>query len=220
MPEKRINCIVLVVAIVAVITGFITSSEPKVPNFLHAASMGIVVSAIFYFMVVWVPAYRQKHRIRRYLQKQYDAFKSACILEFLIASQSQNYPHEAQKELLQQDEFRRYFNTHITHDQTRWHAVMNKLNDNNCGTLKEILNHLEILREEILYVLNHIDIHSDEVFTFLKQLSHVILCTKDVEPEYEDIKSFGGLLWEIFAGWNVIEGYRRDDIVQSMIEQI
>jgi hypothetical protein len=121
--------------------------------------------------------------------------------------------------LLDQAEFRRYFGIHVTDNQTRWHGVLNSLNQN-AYLLRDILHELEILREELLYVLSSIDVHDEEVFDFLKRLSHAILRLKDVEPEYDDIKYIGGFLYEIFAGWSFIEGYRKEDIVLSMIERI
>jgi hypothetical protein len=121
--------------------------------------------------------------------------------------------------LLDQGEFRRYFGIHVTDDQTRWHAVLNSLNQN-AYLLRDILHELEVLREELLYVLSSIDVHDEEVFGFLKRLSHAIFRLRDVEPEYDDIKYIGGFLYEIFAGWSFIEGYRKEDIVLSMIERI
>ncbi|MGH8564965.1 MAG: hypothetical protein ACREXW_13130 [Gammaproteobacteria bacterium] len=79
---------------------------------------------------------------------------------------------------------------------------------------------LEVLREELLYVLNTIDVHDEEVFAFLKRLAQIIYRMRDIETEYDDIKQIGGFLWELFAGWSVIDGYRDKDIVQSMIERI
>ena len=224
MPERWIDLTLLMVAASAVIVGFVTSSEPQVQNVLHVASMGIVVSTIFYFIVVWVPAWRHKRRIHLRLQKAYDTFRSECIAEFLDASQPQSYPRQARKALLQQEEFRRYFKIIINSDdnQTRWQVVLDKLHDSDLGTLQDILHRLEVLREEILYVLNHIDVHDEEVFVFFNRLSQNALYLKDVNrtPNSYQIDNTGGFLWEIFTGWSIEEGYRKYDIVQSMIDRI
>ena len=221
MSEKRIAFIIAAVAAIAAITGIINSPEPKVLTVSHTVSMGIVSSAIFYFIFVWVPTRIQRQRIRRYIQRQYDDFKSACILEFLIASNSQDYPWKSREALREPDEFYRYFSTFISHDQERWHLVMDKLHDNNYGTLKDVLCQLEILREVIIYVLNHVDIFDDDVLVFINRLSHVVLCNKDVGSgqEYYAVERIEGILWQIFTGWDSVKGFR-GDIVKSMIDRI
>ena len=217
MPETRVTVALIAFAVVAAIVGFMTASEPRSSTVLHVLSMGIVVSAIFYFVVVWVPARQRKARIHRNLKKYYDAFRLSCISTFLIASDSKEYrPVEW---LLDQEEFRRHFSFYVADHQTRWDAVLNALNQK-AFLLRDILHDLEILREEFLHVLSSIDVHDEEVFEFLKRLAHAIFRLRDVKPEYDDIKFIGGFLWEIFAGWSLIEGYKNEDIVLSMIERI
>ncbi|MGP0592693.1 hypothetical protein ACTRXD_09175 [Nitrospira sp. T9] len=186
-------------------------------NVFHALSIGFVVSAIFYFIVVWLPAWQRKVRILGNLQLHYNAFKLSCISTFLVYSDSQDY--EPQEMLLDQEEFRRYFSIYTSTDQTRWHNVANAL-DRGAYPLRDILNELEILREELLYVLNNIDVHDEKVFGFLKRLSHAIFRIKHLEPGYDDVKSLCHFLWEIFTGYSFSEGYRKEDIVQSMIEKV
>ena len=204
-------------ATIAVVVGFVTAPEPRASNVFYSLSLGVAVSAIFYVAVVWVPAHERRTRIHRNLQRHYTAFRSACIMTFLMASRSQEY--RPQEMLLDQEEFRRYFHIEVSPGQTRWHAVMNALNGNQY-LLRDIQHELETLREEILFALSNIDVHDEEVFAFLKRLSHAIHRLKDIQPEYDDIKQIGGFLWEMFAGWSVIEGYRKSDIVQSMINRI
>ena len=188
MLETRITIALVVLAAVALISGFFSAPEPEAKNVLHTVSMGFVVSTLFYFIVVWVPGCRQKRRLRRHLQKQYDAFRLECIHHFLIAnvSSQQHYPTRQEKEeLLQKKEFYRFFRTvKLNEDgKTRWDVVLDNLHDDETsGLLKDILLELDILRENIIYVLNHVDIHNDEVFEFLQQFSHIILCIKDVDP--------------------------------------
>ena len=229
MLETRITIALVVLAVVALIAGFFNAPEPEAKNVLHTVSMGFVVSVIFYFIVVWVPRCRQKRRLRHHLQKQYDAFRLRCIHEFLIAngSSQRHYPGRRQRRaLLQKNEFCRFFRTVQINDdgQTRWDVVMETLDDDTYGTLKDILHELEILRENIIYALNHIDIHDDEVFEFLQHLSHVILCVKDVDPRPDyrnaDMRRLEGTLFTIFTGWSITTGFQKEDIIQSMIERI
>ena len=217
MPNGKVTATLIVLATSAAIFAVMTASEPRMRNVSHEFFLGFVVSVIFYFIVVWFPAQQRRARIHRNFQKHYDSFKLSCISIFLIYSKSQSYKPEAM--LLDREEFRRYFSIYERGDQNRWHMVANALSKNTYP-LRDILNELEILREEILYVLNNIDVHDEEVFKFLKRFSHAIFKIKHVDPEYDDIKSLCGFLWEIFTGWSFIEGYRKEDIVQSNIEKI
>jgi hypothetical protein len=79
---------------------------------------------------------------------------------------------------------------------------------------------MEIFRDEIAFILNNTDIPRDEPFQFLKRLSTVIYSKKGVTLDYNELKSFGRFLWEIFSGWDWISGYRKEDIIQRMIDDI
>jgi hypothetical protein len=59
-----------------------------------------------------------------------------------------------------------------------------------------------------------------DTFSFFKRLSQAVYKLKDSKPEYDDVKHLSGFLWEVFAGWSFIEGYRESDIVETMIEKI
>ena len=39
-----------------------------------------------------------------------------------------------------------------------------------------------------------VDIHDEEVFSFLKRMSHIIYRMRDVKTEYDDIKTLGRFL--------------------------
>jgi len=79
---------------------------------------------------------------------------------------------------------------------------------------------MEIFRDEIAFVLNNTDIPKDEPFEFLKRLSAAIYSMKDVTLGYDESKPLARFLWNVFAGWDSIEGYRKEDIVKKMIDTI
>jgi len=89
-----------------------TTPEPLTTNLVNKLSVGILVSIIFYSIVVLLPARQRKARIHRNLQEHYNAFKLSCISIFLIYSNSQNY--KPKEMLLDLDEFRRYFKNNLT----------------------------------------------------------------------------------------------------------
>ena len=119
--------------------------------------------------------------------------------------------------LVDQDKFRDYFKQQISPDQDRWHAFLNNLDQYH---LQQLSMHMEILRDEIAFVLNNIDIPNDQPFEFFKRLSRAILSMRSTTLGYDETKQFAGFLWSVFAGWDVITGYRERDIIQEMIEAI
>ena len=228
MSDKSIALILSMLIVIGVATGFFTSANPQSKDIIHEVSIGIAVSGFFYILVVQFPFSQRRRRLRRNLQRQYDVFRLNCIHEFLIAngeSQGHYSDQQARRELLQKDEFHRFFcEILINEDQTRWNILMQCLEDENCGTHKDILHELEVLREEITYVLNNIDIYDDEAWKQLHHLSHVLLRLKDIDPrpDYrnEDMRRLESILFQMFTGWNFTSGFEERDIIESVIKRI
>jgi hypothetical protein len=68
--------------------------------------------------------------------------------------------------------------------------------------------------------LNNADIPDDRAYEFLKRLSAAIFCLKDASIRYDEIKPLSGFLWQIFAGWDFISGYKKEDVIKEMIDSI
>jgi len=217
MPERKIIWFLVVATAVCLIVGVETTADKNYIPLANALSVGFVISAAFYFIVVYLPESQKRSRIHRSMEKQYQLFKKSCIGTFLILSNSQEYQHREM--LLDQEEFRRYFKNNNTNNENRWDAVANGI-QNNKYYLNEILYELRVLNDEIKFVRSSIDIHDEEVFQFLNNLSQIIHRVESTNPEYDDIKSFCRLLWEIFTGWSFIDGYRKTDIIADMIGRI
>ena len=183
---------------------------------LFNLSVGFLVSAIFYLLVVWFPDRRRKNLIKKNLGEQYQSFKEDTMQILLSACQT-SYKAGLPKNLTDQNEFRKYFKEPVSDSQNRWHVVLNGLNDR---LLKDLLVEFEILLNEVTYVLNNVKIEDPNVFSFFKRLSQAVYKMKNTTLDYDDVKQLSGFLWDLFAGWSFIDGYREDDIVGFMIENI
>lgn len=134
--------IALVIMTVAFLTiGFSTIEETGYGKVIHSLSIGFVISAVFYFLVVYFPEYNRRKMIHDALKSQYTDFKLSCITTFLIMSDSQEY--ENREELLNLSEFRRYFKNNNKNGENRWDAVANSLQSNEFY-LKEIIYNLRM----------------------------------------------------------------------------
>lgn len=177
-------------------------------------SVGFIVSAIFYWIVVYLPESNRKEIIHSGLNEQYDSFRRSCISNFLILSSSQSYPHK--DALLDQEEFKRYFKNSNERGENRWDAVANGLQANEFY-LREIVYELRMLNEEIRFVRSTLNIKDIEVYEFIGRLSREIVRMESTTQDYDDIKSFCRFLWEIFTGWNWQSGYSKTNLIQEMI---
>lgn len=178
-------------------------------------SIGYIISGIFYLLVVRLPNWQRRRLIKENFEKQYFLFKEDAISIFLDASKGGHDSHLPSR-LTDQAAFKDYFKKSVNGIQ-KWDAVHNGLNE---ILLKDLLVELEIFMNEVAFVLNNVPIDDQNVFSFFKQLSQAVYRLKNSTLEYDDVKRLLGFLWELFAGWSFIDGYREDDIVKIMIKEI
>ena len=213
---------VLLFVFAGAVVGFVASPEPKTFNVFHDIGLGIALSGSFYLFVVELPEWRRRIRLRHNLQQQYDNFRLRCIKRFLMvnpqwAKHFRN-PQELEQLLIKREFFRYFCDLYEGDTENRWQVVVDTMRNRKTSNLETyVLSELYLLRENILFVINNVDISDQEVFTFLRNLSHALLSLKDdvgSRPDYQL------LLFEMFTGWNPITGVRDRDIIQSMIERI
>lgn len=195
---------------------FLLSPVTVANSIVFALSMGFVVSSIFYGLVVSLPEKRRRLRIASNLERQYKDFKEDSIATFLSAMQN-SYPADLPRQLSNQKAFKDYFNTAYDESQSRWHRVLNGFDDYH---LKAVLTELQILREAVHYALNNVEVRDDDVFAFFHRLSQQVYKFQNTKEDYDDVKSLSGFLWQLFAGWSWIDGYRDEDIVEVMIAKV
>ena len=179
-------------------------------------AVGALVTLLFYLLVVRLPDYQRRQRLKRSLERHYKAFREDCIESMLLVADG-SCSADVPETLIEQDKFRDYFKEKVAPDRERWDEFLNKLDD---YSLRELLTRMEIFRDELTFVLNNTDIPKDEPFEFMKRLSNAIYSMKDVTLGYDEIKPLARFLWSVFAGWDIITGYRKEDIVKKMIDAI
>jgi len=205
-------------ALCAHISFCLTSPDAKPWNkIIYDLAVGALISVLFYWLVVWLPDYQRRQRLKRGLKRHYRSFRQDCI-EIMLLVADGSYSGGFPESLLQQDKFKDYFKQTVPPgDRNRWDQFLNKLDPH---YLRELLTRMEIFRDEIAFVLNNADIPKDEPFDFLKRLSAAIYSMKDVTLGYDETKPLAGFLWTVFTGWDWITGYRKEDIVEKMLNSI
>lgn len=199
-----------------------TGFRPIVPNakaiykIFYDLAVGAVITLAFYVLVIRLPDYQRRQRLKGSLKRHYKAFREDCIQIMLLVADGSCSP-DLPETLIEQDKFRDYFKEKVTPNRDRWDEFLNNLD---AHYLRELLTGMEIFRDELSFVLNNTDIPKDEPFEFLKRLSAAIYRMKDVTLDYDDKKFLARFLWSVFAGWDPNTGYPKEDTVKKMIAAI
>jgi hypothetical protein len=183
---------------------------------IYDLGIGSLISLMFYALIVRIPDFQRRRRIKRSLAIHYKSFKVRCICIFLGVVDG-SYATESAETLLDQRKFKVFFQQPHSDSQSKWNALANNFNE---GTLGDLVTEMELFRDEIAFVLNNADIQNEEVFEFLKRLSSAIYSIKRASLDYDSIKSLCSFLWQLFAGWDWVSGYRERDIIEETIEAI
>jgi hypothetical protein len=236
LRRRSLDVLLAIIAVVSVAVVLLLHEDPFVriavcshtgfcPTFAHAKAwykvfydlgIGALVSLAFYYLVVRLPDYQRRQRLKRSLELHYRAFRLNCIEIMLLVTDGELGSVEPEA-LLDPEKFREYFKQRVTPDKERWHEFFNNLTEFYIGQLQTLM---EQFRDELIFVLNNTDIPKDEPFEFLKRLSAAISSMKSVTPGYDETKPLDRFLWNVFAGWDWVKGYRKEDIIQKMIDEI
>ena len=180
-------------------------------------SVASIASLIFYALLVRLPEHQKRQRIKRSFRRHYREFKEDCI-GVMLGVVDGTYALELRDRLVNQKEFKEYFERAYSQGQDKWDALHNQMEQ---WHFDELITNLEILRDEMRFVLSSIDIPDEKPFEFLKRSSSLIAKMRDTSlDDYDGMKIFFRFLWEVFSGWSFITGYREDDVVEEMIKAI
>jgi hypothetical protein len=185
-------------------------------NILGTFAAGGAISILFYWILVQWPNLKKRQRIKKNLASQYLIFKTSCIENFLAVADDRILS-SSPSELLSVAKFRKHFNEGVGDNRNRWHEVHNNMSD---YYLNNTLSRMEVLRLEILLAMQVVDFSDSHAYEVLKRFSNVIVMQRNASRDYDSIKSFLRIFWEIFAGWDLAHGYRDTDVIEEFINSI
>ncbi len=183
---------------------------------LFNLSVGTLVSIFLWWLLVGLPQQKTRRILRRNLQTHYGYFKEEGV-RILLRSMDEDYDYELTDELLDHEKFKNYFKEG---ESRRWYAAMNGLQRDE-SRIEDLLVEMEILSQEVSYVLSNVEVDDEQVHAFFKRLTLMLYKLKTHTVYTNDhVKYLGNFIWEILARWSVIDGERRDDVVQTMIDRL
>ena len=100
-------------------TGFCPAIPHAWYKTIYDFAVGSLISLIFYLLVVRLPEYERRRRLKRSLERHYRDFREECI-EIILMAADGTYSAELPETLIEQGKFREYFKEKVTPDQDRW----------------------------------------------------------------------------------------------------
>jgi len=179
-------------------------------------SVGVLSAIGMFYLLVRLPEYERKNRIKGHLKFSYQSFKRSVIQIFVGAIQG-SYDTETVDRLMEQREFRDFFKQPYVSGQNKWHGVANKMSD---FMLRQLVLEAEVLLNEFQHTLSVVDIRDPEVYAFMKRLSVALYRAKNWSVDYDGTKEVLGFFWEILSGWNFIDGYADSEYIPAMIAKL
>lgn len=232
--KAKLDILLVVLALICLWLMLATSSDPILPSLkdtpIAAAfqqlgtgnqvafdlSVGVLSAIGMFYLLVRLPEYERKNRIKRHLQFSYQSFKRSVIQIFVGTIQG-FYDSETVDRLMDQRAFRDFFKEPYVPGQDKWDGVANKMND---FLLRQIVLETEVLLNEFQHALGVLDIKDPEVFSFMKRLSVALYRAKNWSADYDGTKEVLGFFWGIFTGWSWVDGYAEREYIPDMISKL
>ena len=184
---------------------------------------GGIISFLFYFLVVFVPENRKKTIIKNYLSKAYREIKRDILWQIVFASirggrSDLTTNLDEVDKLMSIEAFKAAFE-HGREADEGFYAFENQMSEDT-NEFRKIILSFRVLSKQIEYVLHNYPIEDQKVFDFFNRLEAFLLRMQWLEPGYDESKALCRFIWEIFAGFRIIEGYRGYDLIEKMIQDI
>jgi hypothetical protein len=183
---------------------------------IFSLSGGFLISIFFWFLVVKLPEMRKRNIIKHNISTQYQHFKEDTI-EILLWASIGTHDSQLPRQLCDYKEFKKFFGEN---EHQKWYDALNGLQSKQ-DLLNDILVEMELLSNEISYVLNNVEITDERIMSVFKTLSINVYKLKSSSIfSYDQVKYLGNFLWGILAQWSFIDSQRKEDIIQKMINKL
>jgi hypothetical protein len=184
---------------------------------------GGMISFFFYYLVVYRPDQHKRKIIKSNLSQMYRGIKKDILWQIVFASikggrHDLSTDLDAVERLMVPHVFKTAFGGGREADEG-FYAFENQMSDDT-PEFREIVMSLQLLSKQIDFVLHNYNIEDHKLFGFFKDLELLLLKLQHSKPGYDESKGLCRFIWEIYAGWNWVEGDRVYDIVEKMIADI
>lgn len=184
---------------------------------------GGLVSFFFYWLVVYLPEHRKRRVIKNNLSKMYYRIKKNILYEVVLASVKGGRgdlqtDSDTIENLMTPEAFKEAFSGGREADEG-FYAFENQMSGDT-PEFREIILNLEMLAKQIEFVLHNYSIDDEKLFDYFKRLDLMLLSLRRSSPGYDESKPLCRFVYEMFSGFNWIDGYRGYDVIDKMIADI
>jgi hypothetical protein len=221
--------VVNVVALIALVVAHFALGLPSIkwwPDVFAIATnllAGGLVSFLFYYLVVYLPEARKKSIIKANLQKMYKNIKMDILWAIVQASikggrHDLTSSFEFVESLVSPAAFKKAFEGGREGNEG-FYAFANQMSDET-PEFRQIVHGLTMLSKQIEFALHNYSVEDQEDFDFFKRLELLLTSLQANGSGYDESKPLCQFIWEVYAGWNWIEGDIGHDPIQKMISSL
>lgn len=201
--------------------------EKDVYNQTSLLLRAFIMSSVFYFLVVYLPAKSKREVLKKNFRDMYKDIKKEIIYDILWFSRRGGRSDitvtpELVDELFDVEKFRDLFKGGREGDEG-WYAFCNHI-QNNPEDFASLILKFKLLAKQIDFILHNYDIRDQGRFNFFKRLEKVLFDFEHMnrvdDYRYDEVKIFSRFVWEICAGWSFVDGFRGYDIIERFINEI
>jgi hypothetical protein len=184
---------------------------------------GGVVSFMLYFLLVFLPERRKKNIIKTNLKASYLNIKRDILWQVVFASKKGgrndlSTDSETIDNLMSMQKFKDTFSEGREGNEG-YYAFCNQMGSET-PEFREILLKFRMLARQIEYILDNYGFEDQQVFDYLKRLEMFLMRMEVQKPGYDESKLLCNFIYELFSGWDMIDGYRDYDQIQKLIDDV
>lgn len=188
-------------------------------NFL----LGVLVSFIFYFLVVVVPSNKRNIVIKNNFRKSFKFLKRSIIKDVISASCNGGtfdlrIDSTTVEKLMTTAGFEETFSK-TPEGRQRFYNFRNYISDP-VLEYRDIVISLQMISKEINFLLYNTEVGDSEVFDFLKSLEKHINRVVSIGTGYDEEKELSDLIWDLYAQFCYLQGDLGYNRIQRYIDKI
>jgi len=222
---KKYNKIILILFILDLL--FLIVGYSCSGGIVKNIAIGLLVSFIFYYIVVFIPVYINKETQKKVFLDFYDKFKESVIMEILTLSefnQAKKSIYDKIKELKDTKKFNSYFDEQSKKKgQTNWHVVMNNIaKEAYKHNLSSVVDNINELRRELYFLSGKVQIDDPELLKWMRHIDRVLQdgrFKKDLDWNWGEDKRLTDTLYELFSGLSFVAG-DQGDFIKKRIKKL
>ncbi len=181
----------------------------------------IVVSFILYYLVVYLPAQRKRATLRANCKKMYRDTKRQILCDIVSWSVSGGRTDLDMgnfDEMMKPEGFKKAFEGGREADEG-FYAFTNFIMRDEAA-FRSIVFKFKLVARQLEYILQNIEFDDEGIFQKLKRIEEGLFELEQLHADYDQVKILDNVIWGIFAGFSIIDGYRGFDFVEQAIDEI